>query len=168
MREHQVARASIEYLGIGEKFADHVVRKMAGAAHHALFDVPWVRTHFEHLEIMIRFENQEIGLAEMLFDEFGQIAEVGSDGDFRAIGAKGIADRVGGIVWNPEGINPEIADFEFVARMNVFDPLHFLEWAIRKHSENFAMRWLGEVGRAFPFASHLREARAMVGMLVGD
>ena len=68
-----MARAAVESFRIGQKFADRVVRKMPGlSAYHALLDVPRVRAEFEHFEIVIRFENQEIGLAQMGFTSSGR------------------------------------------------------------------------------------------------
>ena len=67
-----MARAAVEEFGVGQKFADGSVGKMSRAAHHALLDVPRVRPDLEHFEIVIRFQNQEIGLAQVLLHEFGQ------------------------------------------------------------------------------------------------
>ena len=116
MREDEMARAAVENFRIGEKFADDVVRKMPGAAHDALLDVPGIGADLEHVEIVIGFEDQEIGFAQMVLHQFGQVAEVGDDGDLRAVRAKGEADGIGGIVRNGEGIDFNIADLESVRR----------------------------------------------------
>ena len=72
VREDEVARAAVEDFRVGQKFADDGVRKMPGAAHHALLDVPGIGADLEHFEIVIRFEDQEIGFAQMLLHELGQ------------------------------------------------------------------------------------------------
>ena len=99
------------------------IRKMAGAAHHALLDVPRIRPHLEHFEIVIRFENQEIGFAQMLLHKLGQVAEIGDDRDFRAVRAESVADRIGGVVRNRERIDFDVADLESLARANVLDAI---------------------------------------------
>ena len=109
--------------------------------------------------------------------------------DFRAIGAEGVADRIGGVVRDREGIDFDVADFEALARANIFHAIDLgfaagfaARLAVgpalpggglfgilgRKHFHDFAVRRLGEVRGAIPFAGHLREAGGMVGMLVGD
>jgi hypothetical protein len=45
MAQHQVARAAIKTIGIGEIFADRVIGKMAGAGENALLNNPRIRTH---------------------------------------------------------------------------------------------------------------------------
>src|ERR1700675_752332 len=42
MPEDQMARQAVEHFRISEEFADHCVREMSGAAHHALLDVPGI------------------------------------------------------------------------------------------------------------------------------
>ena len=58
MRQDHVAGARVEAFGIGEKFADRVIRKMPGAAHDALLDVPGIRPDLQHFEIVIGFQHQ--------------------------------------------------------------------------------------------------------------
>ncbi len=100
MREDEIARAGIEAVRVGEILADRVIRKMAGAAEDALLDDPRIRADLEHVEIVIGFENQAIGLAEMYLDELGHVTEVGHDSEFGAVGAEGEGDGIGSIVRN--------------------------------------------------------------------
>src|SRR4029077_3572876 len=104
-----------------------------------------------------------------MLHELGQIAEVGDDHDFDAVRAEGVANRVGGIVWNRERNNFDIANLKAQAGANVFHALDsLLLAAFCKHSEDFAVCRLGEVCGAIPFALHLPEAARMIGMLVGN
>ena len=112
VREDQMARAAVENFGVGKKFADDCIRKMARAAHHALLDEPRVRAHLQHLEIVIRFENQEIGFAQMVLHKLRQIAEIGDDRDFHAIRAETVADGIGGVMRNRERIDFDIANLK--------------------------------------------------------
>lgn len=121
VREDEIACASIEDVGIGEKFADDGVGKMAGASHDALLDVPRIWADFEHLEIVIRFEHQEIGFAEMKFDVLGHVAEVGDDGGFGAAGAESVADGLSGVMRDGERRDFDVANFKANARANVLE-----------------------------------------------
>ena len=112
MREDEKARAGVETFRIGEKFADGVIGKMTGAAEDALLDHPRIWADLEHVEIVIGFEDEAVGVAEMNFDEFGHVAEVGDDGELSTVGAEGECDRVSGVMRNSEGVDIDIADGE--------------------------------------------------------
>lgn len=168
MREDQETSAGVKAFGVGEKFADGVIGKMAGATHHALLDVPRIGTNLEHFEIVIRFENQTIGIAQMVFHEFGQIAEIGGHGDFRSIGTESEAQRIGGIVRNREWRDFDIADDEFLPGANVFDAREALGRAIGQDAFDFVVRGFGEINGRAPENRGLHEAADVVGMLVRE
>jgi len=168
MREDEVARPGVENLGIGEEFADDRIGKMSGAAHDALLDVPGIRADLEHFEIVIGFEDEEIGVAEMYFDELGKIAEIGDDGNFGVATAAGVADGISGVMGNRERRDFNIADGEAQARTDVLDASGMFRGCVGEHLDDFAVRWLGEVGGTIPLASHLGKAAGVVGMLVSD
>ena len=159
MREDHMARAAIEYFGIGEKFTDQRVRKMAGAAHHALLDVPGIRPDLQHFEIVIRFENQEIGFAQMMLHQLGHVAEIGDDRDFHSIRAKSVADGIGGIMRNRERIDFDIADSKGF-RGECMRRVRFWFSGRRDTFSNFAMRRLGEIGGAIPIARTFAQGRS--------
>src|SRR6267143_5348499 len=119
--EDEIARDRIEAVGIAKIFADGVIRKMAGAAEDALLDDPWIRADLEHVEIVIRFENQAIGAAEMDFDKLRHVAEVGDDSHFRAVRTKGESDGISRVVRNSESVDVNVADCEVLARLDGFD-----------------------------------------------
>ena len=132
-----------------------------------------IRPDLEHFEIVVRFEDQEIGLAQVLLHELGQVAEVGDDDDLRAVHAEGVADRIGRVVRDRKRIDFDVADLETLARANVLDAVDggFLSGIfgiLRVHFHDFAMRRLGQVRGAVPVARELRDGVGMVGMLVGD
>ena len=65
--------------------------------------------------------------------------------------------------------NLDVSDNEAQARANVFHTLDFLlRAALCNHFQNFAVRCLGEVCGAIPFALHLCETTGMVAVLMGD
>ena len=168
MGEDEKAGAAVENFGVGEEIADYRIGKMAGAAHDALLDIPRIRADFEHIEIVIGFEDEAIGFAQVMLDEFGEVAEIGDDSDLGAVGAEGVADGIGGIVGNGEGGNFDIADGEDVAGADVFDARKFFGGGLGENFFDFAMRRLGEIGRGAPFMADLRQAVGVIGVLVGD
>lgn len=157
VREHYVPGVAVEDFRIGKEFAHHGVGEMPGAAHHALFDGPGIGAYFQHFEVVVGFENQEIRFAQVLLYDFRQIAEVGDDGYLRAVYAEGIADGIGCVMRDGEGIDFDVADLKSLAGLNVLDALHFLEGARWKHLQDSLMGGLCQIRRAIPFASHLRE-----------
>src|SRR5271156_2217680 len=141
---------------------------MPGAAHHALLNVPGVGPDLQHFQIVIGFQDQEVGFAQVMLHQLGHVAEVGDDGDFFSVGAEGVADRVSSVVRNGECRDFDITDYEFNSGANVLHALDFGFWAITVHFANFAVRGFGEVGGAFPVAGHLRKGAGVVAVLVGD
>ena len=166
--EDEIARDRIEAVGIAKIFADGVIRKMAGAAEDALLDDPRIRADLEHIEIVIRFENQAIGATEMDFDKLRHVAEVGDDSHFRAVRTKGESDGISRVVRNGESVDVNVADCEVLARLDGFDAFEPLAERFREHAPHCVQGGLGDVERRFPKTKHLREAVAVVGVLVGD
>lgn len=166
--EDQEARAGVKSLGGRKVFADDVIGKMAGAAHHPLLYVPRVRPDFEHFQVMIRFENQAVGIAQMEFHQLGQIAEVGDNGDFGAIGAKRIADGIGGVMWNGKRGNFDVSDGEFLAGANVFHALKFFCGSFGQEAEDFGEGAFREISGGAEVAQELGKSAGMVGVLVGN
>ena len=166
--EDKIARAGIEAFGIGEEFADRVIRKMPGAGKHALLDDPGIGADLEHVEVVIGFEDQAIRLAEMNFDELGHVAEVGADGDLDAVGAEGEAEGIGGIVRDGEGVDINVADGEALAGVDGFDAAEALAEGFRQDAAELLHGGLGNVERRFPEAQDLRQTVAVVGVLVSD
>ncbi len=166
--ENEIAGAGVETFRVGEEFADGMIRKMTGTGKDTLLDDPGVGTDLEHVEIVIGFEDEAVGLAEMDLDEFGHVAEVGADGDLGAVGAKGEADGVSGVVRDGEGVDFDIADGEALAGLNGFDAAEALAEGVREDALEGIHGGFGDVERSFPEAKDLREAVAVVGVFVGD
>lgn len=117
--QHEGGDGGIEV--IADELGNDVVRKVAAAAHHALFHAPGVGAHFEHVEIVIRFEQQAVGATQMEMNGFRHVAEVGGDADFHALGADGEAHGVDGVVGDGEALDVDIADGEGGARLEGFE-----------------------------------------------
>jgi len=166
--EDKVADAGIEALGIDEEFANGMIREVAGAGEDALLDDPGIRADLEHVEIVIGFEDETIGLAEMDPDVIRQVAEIGADGDFGAVGTEGESDGVGGVVRDGERVDVDIADRETLAGLDGFDAAETFAEGVGKDALEGVHCRLRDVKRRFPKAENLREAVAVVRVLVGD
>jgi hypothetical protein len=163
-----MADAGIEAVRIGEEFADGVIRKVAGAGKNALLDDPRIRADFEHIEVVIGFEDEAIGLTEMDSDVIRQVTEIRADGDFGAVGAKGESDGVGGVVRDSEGVDVNIADRETLSGLNGLNTTETLAEGIGQDALECVHGGLCDVKGRFPEAEDLRKAVAVVGVLVGD
>ena len=168
VREDEVTGARVETLRIGKIFADGMIGKMTCAGKYALLDYPGIRTYLQHFQIVIGFKHQAIRIAEMYFDQFGHVAEIGDDGHLEATSAKREANRICGIVRNGKGMHVNIANGEMLPGMHGFDATQTLFEAIGKNLLQRIKGWLGHVERGFVKSEHLGKAVAVIGMLVGD
>ena len=168
VREDEIARARIEAFGIGKELTDRVIGKMPGAGKYALLDDPGVRANLEHVEIVVGFEDQTVGFAQMQLDMIRHVTKIGADGHLGAVGAEGEADGIGGIVREREGVNFDIADGKALAGLDGLDTIEALAKGVRKNAPERAQGRLGDIQRGFPEAQGLREAAAVVGVFVGD
>ena len=166
--ENEMANTGIEAFGIGKEFADGVIREVAGAGEDALLDDPGIRANLEHVEIVVGFEDEAIGLAEVDADVVREVAEIGADGDFGTVGAEGEAYRIGRIVRDGEGVDVDVADREALTGLDGFHATEALAESVGESSLEGIHCGLGDVERRFPEAQHLRETVAVVGVLVGD
>jgi hypothetical protein len=168
VRKDEIPGAGIEAFGIGKKFADGEIRKMSGAGEDALLDDPRVGADFQHVEIVIGFEDEAIGLAEMNLDEFGHVAEIGADGHLGAVRPKSEADGIGGVVRDGESVDVNVADGKALASLDGFDAAEALSESVGEDALEGVHGGFGDVQRRFPDAEDLREAVAVVGVFVGD
>ena len=141
---------------------------MPGAAHHALLDVPRIRPHLQHFEIVIRFQHQAIGIAQMNFHQFRQIAEIGDDRYFHAVRAK-VNPRGStascGIEIGETSISPTIN--RCPARMCSTRSRRLCD-TFRQDAQDFGVRRFGQVHGGAPLAQHLRQRADVIAMFVGD
>src|SRR3977135_846600 len=105
MREDEIPGQGVETFRISEIFADRVIGKMSGTAKHALLYHPRIRPNFQHIEIVVGFENETVCPAQMNFDVIGEVAEIGADGHLGAVRAKRESDGIDGIVRNTKGVD---------------------------------------------------------------
>ena len=163
-----MADAGVEAVRIGEEFAHCVIRKMASAGENTLLDDPGIWADLEHIEVVIGFEDEAIGLAEVDSDMIGQVAKIGADGDFGAVGAEGESDGVGGIVRDGEGVDVDIADRETLSGLDGLNAAQAFTEGIGQDALECVHGGLCDVQRRFPEAEDLRKAVAVVGVFVSD
>ena len=168
MRKDKVPRAGIKSLGVRKILADGMIREMSGATQDALLDDPRIRTDLEHIQIVIGFKQQTIGVAEMHFDKLGHVAKIGHEGHLCAIGPKGETYRVGRVVRNLKRVDINIADGEVLPGLNRFQAAQTLREPIRQGAVQRVHGGFGDVKWRLPQTEHLRQAVAVVGMLVSD
>ena len=63
MSEHQRLQASIQT--VENELRDHVVRQVPVTAHNALLYRPGIRPHLQHFDVVIGFQQQELGPAQV-------------------------------------------------------------------------------------------------------
>src|SRR5271165_2426125 len=141
---------------------------MSGAGKHALLDYPGIWPDLQHVQIVIRFEDQTIGFAQMYFDEFRYVAKIGANSDLAAVSAEGEANRVGGVVGNGESVHVNIANRKTLSGLNRLRPLQSLPECIGKNALQRVHGRPGHVKRRFPESEDLRQAVAVVSVFVGD
>jgi hypothetical protein len=168
VREDQIARARIETFGIGKEFADRMIGKMAGAGKNPLLDDPRIRSNLQHVQIVIGFQNQAIAFAQMDFDKFRHVAEIGANRYLGAVGAKREADGIGRVVRNRESVNFDIADGKALAGLDGLDAVESLAKCVRKNVVERVHGRFRDIERGFPEAEGLRKAVAMIGVFVSD
>ncbi|HEY1471137.1 MAG TPA: hypothetical protein VGF61_19000 [Candidatus Acidoferrum sp.] len=166
--ENEIAGVAIETVRISEVFADGVIGKMAGAGKDALLDDPRIGANLEHVEIVVGFEDETIGFAEVDFDKLRHVAEVGTDGNLGAVGAESETDGIDSIVRDGEGVDVDVADTKTLAGLYGFNAAEALAESFRENALKNAHGGLGDVKRTLPETEYLREAVAMIGVFVSD
>jgi hypothetical protein len=141
---------------------------VAGAGENALLDDPGVGADFEHIEIVIGFEDEAIGLAEMDSNVIREVAEISADGDLGAVGTEGESDGVSGVVRDGEGMDVDVADGETLASLDGFYAAEAFAERVGEDALQGVHGGLSDIEWRFPEAEDLGEAVAVVGVFVGD
>lgn len=166
--QDQITSMAVKTFRVAEILTDSVIGKMAGAAQYALFYDPGIRANFQHVEVVIGFKQQTIGVAQMNFDKLGHVAEIGNQRHLGALTAKCEADGVDGIMRNRESVHFYIANHKTLAGMYGFyarDAFAKRFW--QAASQRIQSRF-SNVQRSFPEGKHLRQTVAVISMFVGN
>src|SRR5579859_2289068 len=86
----------------GEEFRERVVGEMPDSGHYALLHRPGIRSAAKHLQIVIGRDKQVVTSAKIHLHVGRHIAEIGSQANLHAFGAKHKANGIGRIVWDGE------------------------------------------------------------------
>ena len=168
MGEDQIARSGVESLWVCQIFTDGEVRQVAGTRQNTLLDGPRVRTDFEHVQIVIGFENQAVGLAQMHFDVIRHIPKIGADSNLCAVGPKSERHRVDGIMGNTKCVNIDITDRKTLTGLNGLHAAKTLAKRFGKNAPEGSHGGFGHIEGSFPETEGLRKAVAVVRVFVRD
>ena len=120
MCKDKVTRARVKSFRVGKIFADSVIREVPSARQNALLNDPRVRADFEHVQIVIRFEQQTICVAKMNFHKFRHVSKIGDERHLRTVGAEREANRIGSVVRNLKRVDIYVANRKMLASLNGF------------------------------------------------
>src|SRR6266851_4291640 len=84
--ENQDVRRAV--VAVEKKLGGGAIREVPLPAHQPLLEVPGVGADLEHVEIVVRLEDQQMAAADVLFDELGDVAQVSDNADLDALGGK--------------------------------------------------------------------------------
>lgn len=139
------------------------VGQMAVPAGDALLEAPRASGILQHLQIMVRFQNEDVGGADAFQGEFGRMAKVSQKADLARRGAEQKTNGIRGIVRNAESVHHDIANFKTAAGAE--------DAAIEL---GFKLPFNAFLGRTVTVDGNLqlrtkrRKPIDMVGVLVGD
>jgi len=111
---------------------------------------------------VIRFEQQQIGTAQVVADGIRQIAQVGGDGDFDAFGPERKSNRIGRVVRDREAGDVDITDGE--ARSSL-EQLQVRRVFIPRNRRRGEARY---IDGNFQLAGENLQAADVIGMLMRD
>jgi hypothetical protein len=118
MAEDQSGNPAIQV--VADKIGRELIGKMAAAAHHALLDRPRIRPYPQHLEIMIRLEDQNVTIAKMNPQGIRNVAKVGGNGQFDALRGNRVAHGINGVMRNRKACHVQVADREAASGLKGF------------------------------------------------
>jgi hypothetical protein len=89
------------------------VGEMAVATENALFEAPGTtHTVLQHFHIVIGFQDEDVGGADALDNQLGDVAEISEKTNVGGLRAQEITDRVLRVVWNGKRFDKHVANFK--------------------------------------------------------
>src|SRR5262249_1442855 len=107
MREYDVLGASVVLFT--DEPADGSIGKMSIPSHQPLLQCPRIRSDPEHLEVMIRFENQYVRPEQLFCDLVRHVADIGQLRELCSAASHCKCNRFGCVVRDAERQNLEVA-----------------------------------------------------------
>jgi hypothetical protein len=112
----QVAEVNVVQVGVHDRlqrFGGGFVGQMAMPTGDPLFQTPGAaRIVLQHFQIVIGFEDEDVGSADAFANETRGVTEIRQETDFMSAGVQHEADRVIGVVRDRESIDADVADVE--------------------------------------------------------
>ena len=96
MSQYDVSGFAVEI--VFEKLRDTVVGQVPAPAHDPLLQGPGIGAGFEHLNIVVGFQDDAVTPLQSLQHEVGDIPQIQGDPDLNAVLLNDEAERIGGIV----------------------------------------------------------------------
>src|SRR5450631_168561 len=119
MRKNYVG--SLAVVAFFKELGSRLVGQVTNARKYPLFNCPRVRPVPQHFKIVVGFEEQQVDALKLGFDVGRNVAQVGGKGHFYALGPKDKANRVGGVVWDGEGADGNVANLEGLTGLKILD-----------------------------------------------
>src|SRR5215469_5171476 len=106
---------------VSKEIRESYVGKMPDPAHDALLDRPRVRSHTQHLQIVVRLHHQHVAPAQVIAYAQRDVPEIGGDSNLDAFCTKREPHRISGIVRNREWLHRDIAYLKCVSRLETLE-----------------------------------------------
>ena len=120
MPQYQCTDGGVEI--VADDIRNDVVRQVPSSSHHSLLHRPRIGADLEHLEIVVRFEHQQIGAAQMELHRVRDIAEVGDHADLDALRAEAETHRIDRVVRNSKAVDIDITNGKSGAGLKAIEP----------------------------------------------
>lgn len=167
---------------LGGGFGGGDVGQMAVTAEDTLLEAPGTAgTVLQHLHVVIGFEHKDVGGADTVEHQFGDVAEVGGETEIAGGSANEIADGILGIVRDGKGFDGDIGEFKGVASVEdvPVDPgmpdirgfegeIGFLAPFLLEGPDGGVLGGAIAIDGDVKFVGDTEQTADMVGMFVGD
>src|SRR5262245_43598332 len=164
MREHYVSRLSVEIFA--QETRHLVIRCMTMPAQYTLFERPRIkRAGAQHLDLVIRFDNQKIRRTKPLSRQAIDITQIDCDSHFHALRLYRESHGIDCVVWDHERPEAERPDLEFLRRP---DRLSAAQIPALIPQTAGIERSRGDVDRDAKRFRERRKASSVIRMLVRD
>src|SRR5215467_2309985 len=115
---------------VSKEIRESHIRKVSHPAHHSLLYRPGIRSHPQHLQIVIRFHHQHVATAQVIANAQRYISEVGGDSNLDSFRAEREPHWVGGVVRNGERLHRDIAHLKCMSRLEALEPFQLRSYPV--------------------------------------
>src|SRR5687767_5365481 len=122
-------------------FGYGIVREVTSAAHDPLLQGPGVRANLQHINIVVRFEDDSIAPSQALYNQVRDISQIQNYSNLDAVPLDAERQRIDGIVRDSEGSEDHPGRLEWDSRFNTLA----LAW-VQSHT-GFLQRTIADENR---------------------